>query len=45
MKILKIGKLKMTETIANLDGKTLIKKYDRYYIRFTSGAHEELLKI
>ena len=43
MKILKIGKLKMTETITNLDGKTLIKKYDRYYIRFIGGAHEELL--
>lgn len=43
MKVLKIGKLKMIETLVNLDGKTLIKKYDRYYIRFTGGTHEELL--
>lgn len=31
------------ETIVNFEGKMLIKKYDQYYIRFTGGAHEELL--
>lgn len=31
------------EILANLNGKMLIKKYDHYYIRFTGGAHEELL--
>ena len=31
------------EIIVNLEGKMLIKKYDRYYIRFTGGTHEELL--
>ena len=29
--------------LVNLNDKTLIKKYDHYYIRFTGGAHEELL--
>lgn len=31
------------EILVNLEGKILIKKYDHYYIRFTGGAHEELL--
>lgn len=31
------------EILVNLEDKTLIKKYDHYYIRFIGGAQEELL--